>query len=57
MMEFINEITIITKQGTYAIHTIIPTKDQKYTATTIFKHRNVLAEVKKWPWERLHNMT
>ena len=39
------------------MHTIIPTKYQKYPSTKILKHANVLTKSNKSPWGRLHNIT
>ena len=41
------KIIILIKQGIYTMHAVIPTKYQKYPSTTILKHMNVLAKVKK----------
>ena len=43
----INNIIILTKQGSDMIYTFIPTKYKKYPQTEILKHANVLAELNK----------
>ena len=55
--DIINKIIILTTQGTYTIHAVIPKKYQKHPSTTILKHVSVLAKVKKLPYGCLHNMT
>ena len=55
--DIINNIIILTKIGLDTIYTFITTKYQKYPSTKIFKHVNVLAEVNKFPYGRLLNMT
>ena len=47
--DIISNIKILTKQGTYNIQYIIPTKHQKYPSTTILENANVLAKINKPP--------
>ena len=51
-----NKIIILTKQRTDRIHTVITTKNRKYTSTTILKHVNVLAKVNKSSYGLLPNI-
>ena len=53
----INKTEILTKQGKYTIHAVVPNKYQKYPSTTILKHVNILAKVNKSPYGCLHNIT
>ena len=54
--DIINKLIILTKRGTDTINFVIPKKYHKYTSITVLKHANVLAEVNKSSYARLHNM-
>ena len=55
--DIINNTIILKIRGVDTIYTAIPTKYQKYLATTILKHANVLDKVNKSLYRSLHNMT
>ena len=54
--DIIKKIMIITKRDNDTIQAVIMKKYQNYPSTTILKHANILAKVKKSPYVRLLNM-
>ena len=53
----INIIILLTKRGTYRIHSVIPENFHEYPSIKILKRVNVLAKVNKPYYVRLLNMT